>query len=108
MAWFGAPRDSSELFLQGGGPSSAIPRIISPLQRRAGAWPLSSVQTLFRALGAGPAPPSRLFANFAVQLPPQNVWMNNPDRSFGSNQVLFGGMICPASAMSINCANVTG
>jgi hypothetical protein len=23
----------------------------------------------------------------------QNVWMNNPLRSFGSNHVLFGGMI---------------
>jgi|GEM_PF-4306329 len=23
----------------------------------------------------------------------QNVWMNNPERSFGSNHVLFGGMI---------------
>jgi hypothetical protein len=23
----------------------------------------------------------------------QKVWMNRPERSFGSNQVLFGGMI---------------
>ena len=25
--------------------------------------------------------------------PAQNVWMNKPERSFGSNHVLFGGMI---------------
>ena len=32
----------------------------------------------------------------------QNVWMKSPERSLGSNQVLFGGMIWPASAISIS------
>ena len=32
----------------------------------------------------------------------QNVWINSPDLSFGSNHVLFGGMIAPASAMSMS------
>ena len=34
--------------------------------------------------------------------------MNSPERSFGSNQVLLGGMIWPASAMSMSCDTVTG
>ena len=34
--------------------------------------------------------------------------MNKPERSFGSNHVLFGGMICPASAISMSCRMVTG
>ena len=34
--------------------------------------------------------------------------MTSPERSLGSNQVLFGGMIWPASAMSISWATVVG
>ena len=32
----------------------------------------------------------------------QNEWMKSPERSFGSNQVLFGGMICSASEMAMS------
>ena len=34
--------------------------------------------------------------------------MTSPERSFGSNQVVFGGMIWPESAISINCFIETG
>ena len=34
--------------------------------------------------------------------------MKRPERSFGSNHVLFGGMICPASAMAMSCSTVVG
>ncbi len=29
-------------------------------------------------------------------------WITRPERSFGSNQVVLGGMMLPVSAMSIN------
>ena len=35
-------------------------------------------------------------------------WMARPERSFGSNQVVFGGMMLPLSAMSISCFMETG
>ena len=35
-------------------------------------------------------------------------WMSSPSRSFGSNQVLFGGMIAPASDTAIRSATLTG
>jgi hypothetical protein len=38
----------------------------------------------------------------------QKVCVKRPERSLGSNQVLFGGMIWPASAMSISWPIVTG
>ena len=37
-----------------------------------------------------------------------NLWMTRPLRSFGSNQVAFGGMILPLSAMSMICCMLTG
>ncbi len=37
-----------------------------------------------------------------------NEWITIPERSFGSNQVVFGGMMFPVSAMSINCCIETG
>ena len=36
------------------------------------------------------------------------MWTKRPERSFGSNQVLLGGMIWPASAMSMSCSTVVG
>ncbi len=35
-------------------------------------------------------------------------WITTPERSLGSNQVVFGGMMLPVSAMSINCCIETG
>ena len=32
----------------------------------------------------------------------QKLWLTRPSRSFGSNQVDFGGMMLPASAMSMS------
>ena len=37
-----------------------------------------------------------------------SVWMARPERSFGSNQVVFGGMMLPLSAMFISCSMETG
>ena len=36
------------------------------------------------------------------------MWMTSPERSLGSNQVVFGGMIFPESAMLISCCIDTG
>ena len=38
----------------------------------------------------------------------QTAWTKSPDRSFGSNQVDFGGITAPASAMAIISPTVTG
>ena len=35
-------------------------------------------------------------------------WITTPERSFGSNHVVLGGMIFPVSAMSISCFIETG
>ena len=35
-------------------------------------------------------------------------WITRPERSFGSNHVVFGGMMLPVSAMSISCFIETG
>lgn len=35
-------------------------------------------------------------------------WIKMPLRSFGSNQVDFGGIMLPASAMSIKSSRVVG
>ena len=32
----------------------------------------------------------------------QILWITKPERSFGSNQVVFGGMILPVSAISLS------
>ena len=37
-----------------------------------------------------------------------SLCMTSPERSFGSNQVVFGGMILPESAISISCFIDTG
>ena len=37
-----------------------------------------------------------------------NEWITTPERSLGSNHVVFGGMMLPVSAMSINCCIETG
>ncbi len=37
-----------------------------------------------------------------------NEWITTPERSFGSNHVVLGGMMLPVSAMSINCCIETG
>lgn len=42
------------------------------------------------------------------KVPQLNLWIINPERSFGSNQVVFGGMMLPVSAMSISCFIDTG
>lgn len=34
--------------------------------------------------------------------------ITSPERSFGSNQVVFGGIMFPVSAISINCFIETG
>ena len=36
------------------------------------------------------------------------VWITRPERSLGSNQVVFGGMMLPLSAISIICFIETG
>lgn len=36
------------------------------------------------------------------------VYHHSPERSFGSNQVVFGGIMFPVSAISINCFIETG
>ena len=35
-------------------------------------------------------------------------WITTPERSFGSNHVVFGGMMLPVSAMLISCCIETG
>ena len=35
-------------------------------------------------------------------------WITNPERNFGSNHVVFGGIMFPLSAMSMICCIVTG
>jgi len=40
--------------------------------------------------------------------PHSRLCMTNPLRNFGSNQVVFGGMMFPVSAMLINCFMDTG
>lgn len=35
-------------------------------------------------------------------------WMTMPERSFGSNQVVLGGMMLPVSAMLMSCCIETG
>ena len=37
-----------------------------------------------------------------------NEWITTPERSFGSNHVVLGGMMLPVSAMSISCFIDTG
>lgn len=37
-----------------------------------------------------------------------SLWIISPLRSLGSNQVVFGGMMLPVSAMSISCFMLTG
>lgn len=41
-------------------------------------------------------------------LPFSKEWITTPERSFGSNHVVFGGMMLPVSAMSISCCIETG
>ena len=43
-----------------------------------------------------------------VALPYSNVWITTPERNFGSNHVVFGGIILPVSAMSISWRIETG
>ena len=43
-----------------------------------------------------------------VVLYSSNVWITTPERNFGSNQVVFGGIMLPVSAMSISCFIDTG
>ena len=35
-------------------------------------------------------------------------WITTPERSFGSNHVVFGGMMLPVSAMLMSCCIETG
>ena len=44
----------------------------------------------------------RLSGGESSQQIQSNVWITMPSRSFGSNQVDFGGMMSPASATAIN------
>ena len=37
-----------------------------------------------------------------------SLWIASPERSFGSNHVVFGGMMLPESAMSTSCFMETG
>ena len=37
-----------------------------------------------------------------------NEWITTPERSFGSNHVVFGGMMLPVSAMLMSCCIETG
>lgn len=37
-----------------------------------------------------------------------SLWITRPERSFGSNHVVFGGIIAPVSAMFISCSMLTG
>src|SRR6266498_4031474 len=37
-----------------------------------------------------------------------SMWQNIPSRSFGSNQVLFGGIMPPASAIAIRSSMLVG
>ena len=37
-----------------------------------------------------------------------NEWITTPERSLGSNHVVFGGMMLPVSAMLISCCIDTG
>ena len=37
-----------------------------------------------------------------------NEWITTPERSFGSNHVVFGGIMAPVSAMFISCSMLTG
>lgn len=39
---------------------------------------------------------------------PAKEWITTPERSFGSNHVVFGGMMLPVSAMLISCCIETG
>ena len=36
------------------------------------------------------------------------LWITTPERSLGSNQVVFGGMMLPVSAMLMSCCIETG
>jgi hypothetical protein len=44
----------------------------------------------------------------APPVPPQNAWTNSPLLSFGSNQVLFGGINSPASLTAKSCSMRVG
>jgi len=78
------------------------------------AWarrPMSSVTSPNRASFAA-SPGSKasqirisISGSFRTQ---SSVRTTTPERSFGSNQVLFGGMISPASAMAMSWATDTG
>lgn len=37
-----------------------------------------------------------------------SLWITRPERSLGSNQVVFGGMMLPVSAMLMSWSMVTG
>lgn len=37
-----------------------------------------------------------------------SLWMARPERSFGSNQVVLGGMMFPESEMFMSCSIETG
>ena len=40
--------------------------------------------------------------------PYASSWITSPERNFGSNQVVLGGIMLPLSAMSISCFIDTG
>ncbi len=42
------------------------------------------------------------------QSPSAKEWMTTPERSLGSNHVVFGGMMLPVSAMLMSCCIETG
>lgn len=45
-----------------------------------------------------------LFSNYFSS----NEWITTPERSFGSNHVVFGGMMLPVSAILMSCCIETG
>ena len=49
-------------------------------------------------------PKRQLFFNYFSS----NEWITTPERSFGSNQVVFGGMMLPVSAILMSCCIETG
>ena len=49
-------------------------------------------------------PKRQLFFNYFSS----NEWITTPERSFGSNHVVFGGMMLPVSAILMSCCIETG
>lgn len=75
---------------------------VSQVGKLAERYPLPKSQISGKGLAIAPA------GSKSRQTNQPNLWIARPERSFGSNHVVLGGMMLPLSAMSVSCFMETG